>query len=169
MAWLLTWILQRRLKNSVKLRLHKPYQHTWLHNWNWKIHEWRQWMCLQQKMGGVKPTSIPACPTKPYWLCRPFSGAVWNNAYSFFSAQYSSHLTSIPCQYSSWHPVVQLLMIPPKISVFLCICFCITSDPAAPSALLAQTLAKRECLPSIEKNWARDVKIREFLVLLLRE
>lgn len=148
MAWLLTWILQRRLNNSVKLRLRKPYQHTWLQNRNWKIHEWRQWTCLQQKMGGVKPTSIP---TKPYWLCRPFSGAVWNNAYSFFSAQYSSHLTSIPCQYSSWHPVVQLLMIPPKISVFLCIYFALLLIQLLPQLCWPKHLHRGNVFPLLRK------------------
>lgn len=43
-----------------------------------------------QNMGEVKNTYTAASPTKPYWLCSTFSGAVLNNSYSLFSAQPSS-------------------------------------------------------------------------------
>lgn len=122
-------------------------------------------MCPHHKVGRVKPTYIAACPTKPGWLCSPFSGAVWNNTYSFSSAQHSSlqAINSLsvqlltPCCVAANDPknITKNIYIPLHLLLHYFLSSCSLSLPA-------QKFAERECLPPVEKNQARDVEIREF-------
>lgn len=116
-------------------------------------------MCPHHKVGRVKPTYISVCPTKPGWLCSPFAGAVWNNTYSFSSAQHSSlqGINSLsvqlltPCCAAANDPknITKNIYIPLHLLLHYFLSRCSLSLPA-------QKFAERECLsPCREKPGKR--------------